>query len=159
MFAPLRTPTILHLALCSSLATTLIVFTLLTLQSLTGAAPEASGLLWPVAAGFAFLSALGSFFLPNLLFAKLRGPSSSAYVPLGAGELVEQIRSYQSLKIVQWALVEGGGMVCGVVYYLSGQWPPLTLGVALLALLFFHRPTRADFQSRMGLSDRQLAEV
>lgn len=67
--------------------------------------------------------------------------------------------SYQTPKIVQWALLEGPAMVQGVIFFLTGEIVLLGLGGLLLALLAVQGPSMADLQKRLEISDNRLRQI
>lgn len=158
----LRTATIIHLAICAGLGIGLAVFYSLVNQSGLPSSSETDPALFvPVAFFLGVSGALGSFILPNLLFAKMVSPADrpAAYEPLAQEQIVAYVQRYQSVKIVQWALVEGAGLFCGLVFFMTAQMQLLFAAVVLLGILMFHRPSREDFKRRLALNDQQLGGV
>ncbi|MEQ9366367.1 MAG: hypothetical protein RIF32_19155 [Leptospirales bacterium] len=67
--------------------------------------------------------------------------------------------SYQTAKIVQWALLEGPAMFQAVVFYLIGEPVLLGLGGLLLALLGIQGPSLADLQKRLEISSTRWRQI
>lgn len=71
----------------------------------------------------------------------------------------QTVATYQSAKIVQWALLEGPALFQAVIFYLTGEIILLGLGGLLLAILAMQGPSQADLQKRLEISDTRLRQI
>lgn len=63
---------------------------------------------------------------------------------LTRGEKFLPMRRFTSMKIVQWALLEGAAVFIGIVFYLTHQKNMLIPLAVLIALIAFMRPTTEE---------------
>lgn len=63
---------------------------------------------------------------------------------LTRGEKFLPMRRFASMKIVQWALLEGAAVFIGIVFYLTHQKNMLIPLAVLIALIAFMRPTTEE---------------
>lgn len=119
---------LLHLLLMLSPAVFAIALHFFVLpQNPDAAVPKEQGTVYQVvAAGLAVVAVGLSQLIPRFIF---RGEKS---IPMA---------KYATMKIVQWALLEGAALFIGVAYFVTQQKNMLiSLGV-LIALMAFMRPT------------------
>lgn len=153
----LRIARIIHLALFSGPAMATAVFYFLRQQeALSGQEPiESQPLLVYVAIAVALLAPVVSHFVATQL-----GRTAAARV---SGDLsmteVQVAGLYQTVKIVQWAIIEGGALLQAVIYFLSGEMTLLALAGLLLAFLAISGPSLADLQKRLEISDSRLRQI
>ncbi len=57
------------------------------------------------------------------------------------------IRKYQVICLVQWALLEGGGLFAAVVTMLTGSYFSVGILLVCIAALAYRRPSERDFLS------------
>lgn len=131
---------LIHLALCTGpIAFGAVVFFVLR-PSFGAPTPESVQLEWILTGAALALGLGGSAVVPGLLFKKG-----------GAGLALEAtILQYQSVKIVQWALIEGPALMALVGHMLGGGEVSLAGAAVLIGLLLFRRPTVEDYAARMG---------
>ena len=136
---------IIHIALGIGLAMSLGVFYFVRTQD--GAPVPAEDLIQMyliVGIAAAASSAVMAFILPGILLAKARAKETGVE-PLTYEHFKKLLAPYQSAKIVQWALVEGPGLLNGVFFFRTGHLPFLIIGgVSLGFLLFCALPCRTS---------------
>ena len=82
------------------------------------------------------------------------GVATSQLVPrfMARGKTQMLMRQYTTMKIVQWALLEGSAIFIGIIFYITGQRNMLIPMGILIALLAFMRPT-VDELMRFNFKD------
>ena len=159
MNSRLGTAPIIHIPLCMGLTMSMGAFYFVRSQGGVEAPPEdliQNYLILGVA--MAAMSSVMAFILPGMLLAKVRAIVADEVEPLTYDQLKEYVPKYQTAKIVQWALVEGPGLLNGVFFFLTGHLPFLMIGGAMLLLLVFLRPSLKDLVQRMGIAGNRLPE-
>ncbi len=102
--------------------------------------PENVQLEWILTGAALAIGLPGSAIIPGLL-----GKKGAAGLALEA-----TIVQYQSVKIVQWALIEGPALMALIGHMLGGGEVSLAGAAVLVGLLIFRRPTVEDYASRLG---------
>lgn len=73
------------------------------------------------------------------------------------GDATRALQMYQSLKIIQWALVEGPALFAGVIFFLTGEIAAGGASVILiLYLLVGLGPSPAQASKWFGISEAEL---
>ncbi|MCB1156973.1 MAG: hypothetical protein KDK45_05665, partial [Leptospiraceae bacterium] len=104
--------------------------------------PQSNEILNLIAYAMLFVSIGLSFVLPKLLLKSLEYQKQL--------EASKQAGVYQTLKIIQGALIEGACMLNAVVFFMTGRQDHL--GAILLGVLvmLFHFPRESDFVKLLG---------
>ena len=148
----LRTAKLMHVALTASPAFALGVFYFVRSQmDEIARVPELylSSLAMAVAAPF----------VSHFVAARLAAPRVAQFQAdaNASGKLIGT--HYTSLKIVQWAIVEGVVFFQAVTYYLNGEIVNLGVGVLLLVYMATLRPSEADLQKRFELNETRMRQL
>ncbi|MCB1178303.1 MAG: hypothetical protein KDK36_12030 [Leptospiraceae bacterium] len=80
---------------------------------------------------FAIPAVFLAFFLPSRMVPSLKGSQN-------------QLSSYHTVKIVQWAILEGAALLNGVAYFTSGDFRSLATAVGLVFVILSRFPSEAE---------------
>lgn len=64
----------------------------------------------------------------------------------------EKFEKYRSACIIQWALLEGACLFCGICFFLTGNYAFLALAGMLLLLFIMQAPSKDKMALQLGLS-------
>lgn len=64
----------------------------------------------------------------------------------------ERFEKYRAACIMQWALLEGAALFCGICFFLSGNYAFLVLAAALILFFALQTPGKSKTASQSGLS-------
>ena len=144
----LSTLTIVHYALTLGPLVCLGVFYFLRSSgSSAHTDPEVTQLLTYMAIGMTVMALAVSSVLPAAILKPAREETRS----LGPEERFATLfPKYYSAKIIQWAVLEGAAIFCGVVYLMGGPELLLGAGVLLVLYLAMQRPGQSDYEARTG---------
>jgi hypothetical protein len=103
----------------------------------------------------AIIIAAAAFFAGNTVFKK-----RLAAIRDGAAISVkEKFEKYRSACIVQWALLEGAALFCGICFLLTGNYAFLALAAVLILLFAMQVPDKAKMALQSGLSITDIDEL
>ncbi|MBX7058624.1 MAG: hypothetical protein K1X75_11210 [Leptospirales bacterium] len=143
---------IIHVALCVALAGAALLHYYLR----SGDAGAAQGLEvagrfgGPGAVLFALIVA---WTLPQLVLRRREAFAGAVDTGANLGQILPQ---YQSAKIIQWAAVEGAGMLSSALYFLSGEVSSLAAVAIALGALALRRPTVSEFAKMFGIAEQMV---
>lgn len=88
-----------------------------------------------IAFGVAAALALASFAIPKAMAVEAKADTP----------LVDLLGRYFVIKLMQFSLLEGAGLLNGVVFFLSGDKASLGVAVAMAALMAIQPPSAGEF--------------
>jgi hypothetical protein len=67
----------------------------------------------------------------------------------------EKLDKYKTASIVQWAMLEGACLFCGVSFFITGNYAFLALALVLMLIFGMLAPIKSKiaFQLGLGISD------
>ena len=71
----------------------------------------------------------------------------------------EKFEKYRSACIVQWALLEGAVLFCGICFFLTGNYAFLALAAVLILLFAMQVPNKTKMALQLGLSSTDTDEL
>jgi len=71
----------------------------------------------------------------------------------------EKLDKYKVASIVQWALLEGACLFCGVSYFITGNAAFLALALVLMLLFGMQAPVKSKIAFQLGLNITDVEEL
>lgn len=71
----------------------------------------------------------------------------------------EKFEKYRSACIIQWALLEGAALFCGICFFLTGNYAFLGLAAVLILLFALQFPDKTKIALQLGLNSMDTDEL